>query len=115
MKTPHDSPALLEQHAGYPPVWNGKVPLTVCMATTVRADFPFIYMNPDMVAYKGKVYIVWVNSYGAVAAILTCPAENNLLGLKPYEFEIIAWHTCQNPRDEDQVRNCLMLKKSSNA
>jgi hypothetical protein len=109
MKNSHDSPALTEQHAGYPPVWRGRVPLKVRMATTVRADFPFIVINPRMIAQKGKEYFVWVNSYGAVSAVIGDPAslETDLLGLKPYEFEVVNWHTCQNPHNLEQVKDCL--------
>jgi hypothetical protein len=57
------------------------------MAKTVTSDYPF-----DAARIRAKMdqeYEVWVNAHGAVAAILP---SGELLGLKPYEFEVIEWH-----------------------
>jgi hypothetical protein len=72
----------------YPEHWEGKVPLKVKMLIRVHPDMPFLCKS-DTEALEGKEYYVWVNSYGAVSAIL--PNEERL-GLKPDEFEIIEWH-----------------------
>lgn len=83
------SPALTFQSEHYPASWFGKVPKRVRMATSVRPDFPFFLVEgkKNMVAQKGMEYEVYVNSQGAIAAIL----PEGELGLKPYEFEIIEW------------------------
>ena len=80
------SPALQHQSKHYPASWHGKVPKVVRMAKTVTDDFPF---GKKLVCQDGYEYHVVVNSHGAVAAILGDEAR---LGLKPYEFEIIAFH-----------------------
>lgn len=85
-----ESPALTSQSKYYPASWYGKVPKRVRMAVSVRPDFPFLLDKDkkNMIAQKGMEYDAYVNSNGAVAAIL----PEGLLGLKPYEFEIIEWH-----------------------
>jgi len=80
------SPALQHQSEHYPASWYGKVPKVVRMAKTVTDDFPF---GKKLICQKGYEYHVIVNSHGAVTAIL---GEKARLGLKPYEFEIIAFH-----------------------
>lgn len=80
------SPALQHQSEHYPASWHGKVPRVVRMAKTVTDDFPF---GEKIVCQNEYEYHVVVNSHGAVAAIL---GERARLGLKPYEFEIIAFH-----------------------
>lgn len=84
------SPALTYQSENYPASWKGLVPKRVQMATTVRPDFPSCLTWPDdSRCDKGEEYDVYVNSHGAVAAVL--PNGKNL-GLKPYEFEVVEWH-----------------------
>lgn len=91
-KTPLDSPALQRQGDGYPEAWAGKVPLRVRMRQMVTADAPMRDLLPEC---RGVVcgidceYPVWVNSYGAVCAILS---DGRMLGLKPGEFEVVAFH-----------------------
>ncbi len=72
----------------YPEHWHGKVPYKVKMLKTVYPDIPFL-CKEDTVCERQKEYYAWVNSYGAVAAILE---NGEKLGLKPSEFEIIEWH-----------------------
>ena len=84
VKTPNDSPALIYQSEHYPALWKGRVPKHVKMAKTVCSDLPF----DQLTATFDSVYEVWVNSHGAVAALINCKT----LGLKPYEFEIVEWH-----------------------
>jgi hypothetical protein len=87
--TYNDSPALKSQSDGYPASWYGKVPKRVKMAKTVTSDLPF---GPRHRAEIGKEYDCWVNSHGAVAAILISGDRSDLLGVKLYEFEVIEWH-----------------------
>jgi len=82
------SPALTKQSEHYPERFKGKVPYKVRMLKTVTSDLPFI-VKPILWAYEGETYDVWVNSHGAVSAFL----PEDLLGLKPDEFEVIEWHT----------------------
>lgn len=85
------SPALAFQSEHYPAAWHGKVPKRVLMAKTVRPDFPANLTWPsDSCCDEGQEYEVLVNSHGAVSARL----ENGKnLGLKPYEFEVVEWHS----------------------
>lgn len=84
-----DSPALTSgMRKGYPANYRGRVPWKVRMACTVRPDMPFL-APPGTVALADQVYEVWVNSYGAVSAIC---ANGTRLGLKPAEFDVVAWH-----------------------
>lgn len=46
-----------------------------------------------LLCIQGNEYYVWVNSYGAVSAILP---NGEQLGLKPDEFEVIEWHQIIN-------------------
>lgn len=89
----YDSPALKLQSQYYPSAWQGKVPKKVRMLECVKSELPFPLF---LVVYEGEEYLVWVNSHGAVSAIL----ESGQLGLKPNEFEIIEWHSPQggNPQ-----------------
>lgn len=80
------SPALTYQSDSYPASWHGKVPKRIKMAKTITSDFPF---PPVLRALKDDVCDCWVNSHGAVAAIL---CDGQRLGVKPYEFEVIEWH-----------------------
>jgi hypothetical protein len=91
--TPSDSPALQYRSEHYPASWNQKVPRRVRMAKTVTSELPPIVLVSQglsrLAAIGGREYDVWCNSHGAVTAILE---GGELLGLRPYEFEIIAWH-----------------------
>ncbi|HRH44030.1 MAG TPA: hypothetical protein PKY82_20535 [Pyrinomonadaceae bacterium] len=71
----------------YPANFRGRVPLKVKLATTVYPDVPFV--PSDTVAQKDCEYYVWVNSYGAVSAILP---NGETLGLRPSEFNVVEWH-----------------------
>lgn len=75
-KTESDSPALSYQSEHYPSSWHGKVPRRVRLTTRVWSDFPFKFLEVE----KGVEVPVWVNSHGAVAAILP---NGDTLGLKP--------------------------------
>ena len=68
------SPALRgRRKAYYPEAWADRVPLKVRMTRTVQPDPLLTLVNPgirDMLALGGDQYYAWVNSLGAVAAIL---------------------------------------------
>jgi len=83
--TAADSPALTVQNHGYPPEWKRRVPLSVRVQRTVSSDLPYV----EAQAAKGVTYPVWVNSNGAVSAILP---NGEALGLKPQEFNVVDWH-----------------------
>ena len=90
------SPALKQQSTksgqfAYPPNFRGRVPLKVVLATEVHSDFSLF--APDKIAFKDQEYFVWVNSYGAVSAILS---NGEKLGLRPQEFDVTEWHPCTN-------------------
>ena len=86
-KLAEKSPALTSQSKHYPERFKGKVPYKVKMLKTVTSDLPAI-VKPILWAYKNEIYEVWVNTHGAVSAFLT----EDILGLKPDEFEIVEWH-----------------------
>lgn len=74
----------------YPHNWYDKVPLKVKMATTVKSDLPDLMPVPKGTeAIAQNEYYVWVNSYGAVSAILP---NGEKLGLMPSEFVVTEWH-----------------------
>lgn len=89
-KTPFDSPALRSQSEFYPPSWKNRVPLRVRMCITI----PPVWRNlpnpheSGLTAIEGREYAVYVTQSGAIFAIL----PQGLLGLRPYEFEVITWH-----------------------
>ena len=85
MSMKNDSPALTEQSEHYPASWGGKVPLRVRMEVTVISEIP----GEQCSAVVGREYDAWVNSYGALSAILE---DGEMLGLKPHEFTVTAWH-----------------------
>lgn len=93
IKKAQESPALTIKSTrkgsfAYP--FGGKVPLRVRMKKTVTSDIPMIAMSKeDFWCIEGIEYYAWVNSYGAVSAILE---NGDQLGLKPEEFDIIEWH-----------------------
>jgi len=93
------SPALKWQsdrkgRAAYPANFRGRVPLKVKLAKTVKPDLmefaTTLGIKNDTIALKDSEYYVWVNSYGAVSAILK---NGEHLGLLPSEFDVIEWHS----------------------
>ena len=78
----------------YPANFRGRVPLKVKVAKKVEPDFPWLknklLVKSDTVCQKDNEYYVWVNSYGAVSAILP---NGNKLGLLPSEFDVTVWHS----------------------
>lgn len=85
-----ESPALFKLAPEYPAYFEGKVPLTIKMKKTVTGDLPMIMPgSADLIAVGGNEYYCWVNSYGAVTAILP---NNEQLGVKPNEFEVVLYH-----------------------
>lgn len=91
MNTKFDSPALTGQSDSYPASWHGKVPSRVLMDTTVRSDLPWLD-SKRLCAVIGQEYDAWVNRHGALCAIFD---DGEMLGLKPYEFTVVAWHEAQ--------------------
>lgn len=74
----------------YPMNFRNRVPLKVKMAGTVKSDLlQFGIGKKDTVAAENIEYYVWVNSYGAVSAILH---NGEKLGLYPSEFDVTEWH-----------------------
>jgi hypothetical protein len=80
------SAALKDKSPDYPKAWKGKVPLKVTMLLTVKSDLPFL---TNIRALKDQTYFVSVNRNGAVTALFDNGDE---LGIRPAEFEIVAWH-----------------------
>lgn len=72
----------------YPKKWNKQVPLKVSLNKTVTPDINFSGKE-EMIALKDQEYYAWVNSYGAVSAILP---NGECLGLYPNEFVVTAFH-----------------------
>jgi hypothetical protein len=89
------SPALKWQsdrpgRSAYPANYRGRVPLKVRLAKTVEPDLKGIVPTvPGTIAMQESEYFVWVNSYGAVTAILP---NGERLGLLPSEFDVTEWH-----------------------
>jgi len=92
------SPALKWQSDGpgrssYPAHYRGRVPLKVIVAKDVKPDLmhlkTLLGIKDDTVCLKDREYYVWVNSYGAVSAILP---NGEKLGLLPSEFDVTEWH-----------------------
>ena len=97
------SPALEWQsdiggRGNYPANFRGRVPLKVKVAKTVEPDLPWLKgelgVKDDTICQKDNDYYVWVNSYGAVSAILP---NGERLGLLPSEFDVTEWH-CKDYR-----------------
>ena len=86
--TAQDSPALGLRSELYPEHFGGRVPLRVRMLETVTSEFPAIF--PRMRAFSGSELDCYVNSHGAVSVLLN--EGRDRLGVKPDEFEVIAWH-----------------------
>lgn len=78
----------------YPANFRGKVPLKVKVAKNVTPDLQFLKkelgVKDDTICLKDNEYYVWVNSYGAVSAILP---NGERLGLLPSEFDVTEWHS----------------------
>ena len=78
----------------YPANFRGKVPLKVKVAKKVEPDFAWLKKDlgekEGTVCQKDNEYYVWVNSYGAVSAILP---NGERLGLLPSEFDVTEWHS----------------------
>jgi len=85
------SPALTKQHkTQYASKYKGRVPLKIKCLKTVVSDLWFLSdSNKNTICEAPKEYYVWVNSYGAISAILP---NGKLLGLKQDEYEITEWH-----------------------
>ena len=89
IKIASECPAMKMLYAQYPERYNKRVPLKVRMLQSVQSDMPFGLCGPGMQVLQGVEYYVWVNSYGAVSAILD---DGKYLGLKSNEFEVTEWH-----------------------
>ena len=78
----------------YPARFRGRVPLKVVVAKNVTPDLmefkKELGIKDDTICLKDNEYYVWVNSYGAVSAILT---NGERLGLLPSEFDVTEWHS----------------------
>ena len=78
----------------YPAKYRGRVPLKVVVAKNVTPDLMVfkeeLGIKDDTICLKDKEYYVWVNSYGAVSAILP---NGERLGLLPSEFDVTEWHS----------------------
>lgn len=81
-----DCPALHERLKGYP--YGNRVPSKIRMSCSVYSDVSFMASAPKY-AQRGNIYDAWMNSYGAVAAVME---GGKTLGVKPGEFEVIEWH-----------------------
>jgi hypothetical protein len=80
-----DSPALEKKSEFYPANFRGRVPKRIKMSMEVHSEMPFDKTQ----VYKDLEYDVWVNSNGAMSAIVS---GEILLGIKPGECEIVQWH-----------------------
>ena len=101
------SPALTHQtkandRSEYPAKYRGRVPLKVRVAKTVPPDMPWL-AKANMICKKDEEYHVWVNSQGAVSAILP---NGEKLGLLPSEFDVTEWHSME----EDFWVECNVCK-----
>lgn len=90
----YQSPAIKSQSKYYPKEWHGRVPKIVRVTKLVMPDFPFLLSLPKrVICLPGNEYPVYVNSHGAISAIIYLDDESpEKLGLRPDEFEIIEWH-----------------------
>lgn len=73
----------------YPANFRGRVPLKVRTAKKVIPDIPVFGNTRNIICEQDIEYFVWVNSYGAVTAILP---NGERLGLLPSEFDVTEWH-----------------------
>ncbi len=77
----------------YPAKYRGRVPLKVIVAKNITPDLmefkKELGIKEDTICLKDHEYYVWVNSYGAVSAILH---NGEKLGLLPSEFDVTEWH-----------------------
>lgn len=87
IKIASECPAMKMLYAQYPERYNKRVPLKVRMLQSVTSDIPLSCTIQGCI--DGMEYYVFVNSYGAISAILD---NGKQLGLKPNEFEVTEWH-----------------------
>lgn len=93
----NESPALKWQSDrsgkfAYPANFRGRVPLKVKVAKNIYPDDVIVMVGKIKDGTKclmDKEYYCWVNSYGAVSAILP---NGERLGLYPSEFDVTEWH-----------------------
>ena len=86
-----ESPALNGVSEHWLEKW-GRVPKRVLMLRTALPDHILVLVKPKwrgLAAVKGQEYPVWVNSHGAVSAVLP---GGHRLGLYPAEFEVVEFH-----------------------
>lgn len=93
--TPDSSPALSAQSDSYPFRFLGRVPRRVRALKRVQPDPGYeLLVGADTIASltlaAGEACDVWVSSSGAVVA---CLPNGLSIGIKPDEFQVIAWHT----------------------
>lgn len=89
---PQDSPALQRQSDAWPTgAFGSRVPKRIKVTKTVHADILYAFLTPAVIptAHAGTIYPVYVNTHGAVAAILP---DGTRLGVKFQEFEVIEFH-----------------------
>lgn len=82
----NSSAALIFKSDAYPVAWENQVPRKVRLTEFVKSDLPF---PPFFSLDAGTEAYVVVNSHGAVSAIMP---DDQTLGLKPDEFEVLEWH-----------------------
>ena len=75
--TPDDSPALRYQCAGYPPEWEGRVPLRVRVLSRDLEKLP-----------APEESLVWTNSHGQVWE----NRDGVIFPLTPKSFEVLSFH-----------------------
>ena len=98
------SPALEHRSHNYPARFGGRVPSKIKMLKTVNPDTIAgirLIADPSIVAAAGQTYDCWVNSLGAVAVIFPNDVK---LGVKPDEFEVVAYHPCPHKKFHANVR-----------
>ena len=107
-----ESPALCGVSAHWPEKW-GRVPKRVLMLRTAHPDHILAMVNPQLrglAAVKGQDYPVWVNSHGAVSAILS---GGQRLGLYPAEFEVVEFHESPLVRQAEEETSSQAVGKTS--
>lgn len=99
------SPALEWRSDDYPNRFKNRVPLKVKAVKTVRPAFPCMALaegsKEPAICLRNQVYFAWVNSYGAVSAILP---SGDMIGLLPSEFEVVECHI--NSKIDPLVKAC---------
>lgn len=103
--TSEPSPALTHQAPDYPVEWLSRVPAQIVMVVAVdRADpVPDCYYSHAL--WRGE-YVCWVDSHGAVSAVLNC---GHRVRVKPEEFEVTRFAAMAPPkvRSPDEIRERL--------